>query len=124
MEKIYKCPECGERKNLSFDYDYSKQHRPVTEVWCISCGEVFDGNMPVAELKAKYTPGEGYSHYLTKPGFVERRMALGKANNDKQWDEIYSEYSTEQYPPFGGPFTDALSFIDWLKQNYIAPERI
>ena len=62
--------------------------------------------------------------FQTKPGFVERRMALGKHNNDKQWNEIYSEYSTEQYPPFGGPFTDALSFIDWLKQNYIAPERI
>ena len=44
--------------------------------------------------------------------------------NDKIWDNIYDEYSTEQYPPFGGPFTDALSFIDWLKQNYKAPERI
>jgi hypothetical protein len=62
--------------------------------------------------------------FQTKPGFVERRMALGKHNNDKLWDEIYEEYSTEQYPPFGGPFTDALSFIDWLKQNYIVPERI
>jgi hypothetical protein len=40
------------------------------------------------------------------------------------WDEIYDEYSTEQYPPFGGPFTNSLSFIDWLKQNYKAPERI
>ena len=40
------------------------------------------------------------------------------------WDEIYDEYSKEQYPPFGGPFTNSLSFIDWLKQNYKAPERI
>ena len=40
------------------------------------------------------------------------------------WDNIYDEYSTEQYPPFGGPFTNSLSFIDWLKQNYKAPERI
>ena len=121
---IYKCPECGENKNLNFDYDYTKQHRPVKRVWCTSCGEVFDGDIPVAELKTRYTPGKGYSQYLTKPGFVERRMALGKHNNDKQWDEIYEEYSKEQYPPFGGPFTDALSFIDWLKQNYITPERI
>ena len=44
--------------------------------------------------------------------------------NDKIWDSIYDEYSTEQYPPFGGPFTNSLSFIDWLKQNYKAPERI
>jgi len=62
--------------------------------------------------------------FPTKPGFVERRMALGKLNNNKLWDEIHEEYSKEQYPPFGGPFTDALSFIDWLKQNYIAPEKI
>jgi len=40
------------------------------------------------------------------------------------WDEIYDEFSTEQYPPFGGPFTDSISFIDWLKQNYKSPERI
>lgn len=44
--------------------------------------------------------------------------------NDKIWDDIYDEYSTEQYPPFGGPFTDAIPFIDWLKQNYKAPERL
>jgi hypothetical protein len=122
--KIYKCPECGEVNNLHFNHDLTQQHRPVIDVLCNICGTTFDGNLPVAELKAKYTPNEGYSHYLTKPGFVERRMALGKLNNDKLWDEIYSEYSTEQYPAFGGPFTDALSFIDWLKQYYIVPERI
>lgn len=66
----------------------------------------------------------GLMDFQTKPGFVERRMALGKANNDKQWDEIYDEYSSDQYPAFGGPFTNALEFIVWLKQNYIAPERI
>jgi len=62
--------------------------------------------------------------YETKPGFVERRMKQMKAINDKTWDGIYEEYSNEQYPPFGGPFTNALTFIEWLKQNYIAPERI
>jgi hypothetical protein len=41
--------------------------------------------------------------------------------NDVIWTRIYDEYSKEQYPPFGGPFTDSLSFIDWLKQNYKAP---
>jgi transcription elongation factor Elf1 len=122
--KIYKCPECGEVNNLHFNHDLTQQHRPVIDVLCNICGTTFDGNLPVAELKAKYTPNEGYSHYLTKPGFVERRMALGKLNNDKLWDKIHEEYSNEQYPPFGGPFTDALSFTDWLKQNYIAPERI
>lgn len=111
MENIYKCPKCDEQENLHFNYDYNQQHRPIKDVLCNECGTTFDGNMSVDAL-------------LTKPGFVERRMALGKFNNDKLWDEIYSEYSTEQYPAFGGPFTDALSFIDWLKQYYIVPERI
>ena len=43
--------------------------------------------------------------------------------NDKVWDDIYHDYSAEQYPAFGGPFTDSISFIDWLKQNYKSPER-
>ena len=43
--------------------------------------------------------------------------------NDKVWDDIYHDYSEEQYPAFGGPFTDSISFIDWLKQNYKSPEK-
>ena len=43
--------------------------------------------------------------------------------NDKIWDDIYEEYSMEQYPPFGGPFTDSISFIDWLKLYYKTPEK-
>ena len=52
---------------------------------------------------------------------IEGTLALC---NDKIWDDIYHDYSAEQYPAFGGPFTDSISFIDWLKQNYKAPERI
>jgi len=44
--------------------------------------------------------------------------------NEKIWDELYDEYSKEQYPPFGGPFTDSISFIDWLKRNYKAPQKL
>jgi len=44
--------------------------------------------------------------------------------NDKIWDDIYHDYTAEQYPAFGGPFTDSISFIDWLKQNYKSPERL
>jgi hypothetical protein len=60
---------------------------------------------------------------LIKPEYPELEGTINLCN-DKIWDDIYDEYSTEQYPPFGGPFTDALSFIDWLKQYYIVPERI
>lgn len=102
MEKIYKCPECGEQKNLRFDYDYLKQHRPINRVWCKSCGNIFDGDMLASDLP-------------TKPGFVERRMAQGKANNDKMWDSIYNEYKG---------VSDLHDFVDWLKTNYIVPEPI
>jgi hypothetical protein len=47
MKKIYKCPKCGEKENLHFNYDYSMQHRPIKDVLCNECGEVFEGNMPV-----------------------------------------------------------------------------
>lgn len=108
---LYECSKCGETVNLHYNYDYTKAERPVIDFLCNECGQYSKPFQTIDEL-------------MTKPGFVERRMALGKLNNDKLWDEIYSEYSNEQYPPFGGPFTDALSFIDWLKQNYISPERI
>ena len=109
-----KCPKCGETENLHYNYDWSDPKKTITygTVLCNECGEFFE--------EQDTEPTE----FQTKPGFVERRMALGKLNNDKLWDEIYSEYSNEQYPPFGGPFTNALSFIDWLKQNYISPNKI
>jgi hypothetical protein len=43
--------------------------------------------------------------------------------NDKIWDDIYHDYTAEQYPAFGGPFTDSISFIDWLKLYYKTPEK-
>jgi len=43
--------------------------------------------------------------------------------NDKIWDDIYNDYTAEQYPAFGGPFTDSISFIDWLKLYYKSPEK-
>lgn len=82
---------------------------------CAKCGEVFEEDLPVSELRVKYTPGRGYTHYLTKPGFVERRMAIGKANNDRLWEEVYEKYDG---------ISDLHDFVDWLKEYYIVPEKI
>jgi len=60
---------------------------------------------------------------LIKPEYPELEGTMALCN-DKVWDEIYDEYSTEQYPAFGGPFTDSISFIDWLKQYYKSPEKL
>jgi len=53
MENIYKCPKCGEKENLHFNYDYNQQHRPIKDVLCNDCGEVFEGNMTVDIFIAK-----------------------------------------------------------------------
>ena len=37
----YKCPKCGEDKNLHYNYDWSKQERPILDVLCNECGEFF-----------------------------------------------------------------------------------
>lgn len=39
------------------------------------------------------------------------------------WEEIQEEYHKDEYPVFGGPFTDALSPWQWLETYYQAPER-
>lgn len=42
---------------------------------------------------------------------------------DQTWQEIHEEYSNEQYPVFGGPFTDALTPWEWLSKNFNPPIR-
>ena len=39
------------------------------------------------------------------------------------WEELHEEYSNEQYPPFGGPFTDALTPWEWLSKYFEVPVR-
>jgi protein-arginine kinase activator protein McsA len=37
----YKCPKCGETKNLHFNYDYAVKNLPIINVLCNECGEFF-----------------------------------------------------------------------------------
>ena len=49
---------------------------------------------------------------------------VDKAMNDEYketWDDIYEGYSRDEYPVFGGPFTEAMTFIEWLKMYYQPP---
>jgi hypothetical protein len=39
------------------------------------------------------------------------------------WEEIEDEYQKDEYPVFGGPFTDALKPFEWLKIWYHSPLR-
>ncbi len=45
-----------------------------------------------------------------------------KAINE-EWAEIEEEYQKDEYPVFGGPFTNALSPFEWLRRNYNPPKR-
>jgi len=39
------------------------------------------------------------------------------------WEEIYEQYHMDEYPVFGGPFTSALTFKEWLEVWYNPPVR-
>ena len=41
----------------------------------------------------------------------------------ESWEEIEEEYQKDEYPVFGGPFTDALKPFEWLKKWYHSPKR-
>jgi hypothetical protein len=45
-----------------------------------------------------------------------------KKDETETWDDIEDFWLTDNYPPFGGPFTDAITFIDWLKIYYSTPK--
>ena len=46
---------------------------------------------------------------------------LNELSDDDKWKEIEEEYDRDNYPPFGGPFTDALKPFEWLKIYYNPP---
>jgi hypothetical protein len=39
------------------------------------------------------------------------------------WEDIEEEYHKDEYPVFGGPFTDARTPFEWLKIYYNPPKR-
>ena len=41
----------------------------------------------------------------------------------ESWEEIEEEYQKDEYPVFGGPFTNAMTPFEWLKLNYESPKR-
>ena len=47
MKNIDTCPKCGATENFHYNYDYSKAHRPVFDILCNECEELF---LPVLKL--------------------------------------------------------------------------
>lgn len=44
-----------------------------------------------------------------------------KEYEENTWEEVHEEYSRDQYPIFGGPFTDNLTPWEWLEMYYNPP---
>jgi hypothetical protein len=44
-------------------------------------------------------------------------------STNQTWEDIEKDYLKEEYPVFGGPFTDALTPFEWLKKYFNSPKR-
>ena len=65
---------------------------------------------------------------MTPQQFNELNRQADVIERDKQdkqiddiWKEIEEEYLKDEFPIFGGPFTDALTIWEWLRRNYNPP---
>lgn len=51
------------------------------------------------------------------------KQNVSKMETPETWKDIEKEYLKDEYPVFGGPFTDALKPFEWLKKYYYSPKR-
>jgi hypothetical protein len=99
-----KCPKCGETELFQFTYDYSKAHRPVVNILCNNCGEMFPPalKLPKETPKQKTTLEEAAERYLqewrllnnihlSNPIHAERCKNDFKAGAKWQAEKMYSE---------------------------------
>ena len=59
-------------------------------------------------------------HELQRQAEVIEKDKKNKEINEA-WAEIEEEYMKDEYPVFGGPFTNALTPFEWLRRNYNPP---
>jgi hypothetical protein len=70
-------------------------------------------------LALKYDADNMFNEIIARAN----EMEMKQNSVNESWEGIEEEYSREQFPPFGGPFTDALDYKEWLRQNYHPPKR-
>ena len=88
---------------------------PDTDTTNFECGTEVE-----FELVQKLNEGVTYT---SEDGWNRNPVEGIYAKVINEWEEIEEEYMKEEYPVFGGPFTDALTPWEWLKKNYNAPVR-
>jgi hypothetical protein len=129
MEKIYKCPKCGEKENLHFNYDYNQQHRPIKDVLCNDCGEVFEGNMPVdvfiAKAVSEYPELEGTMNLceeiiqkrtgkMNEEEWQAAERAQTSGNTNEMSDEEIMKGAKEWYNKEGAYSASAIALKTWV----------
>jgi len=78
-------------------------------------------NVPVVELEGKEVDFDIIE--INENGYYVKYAKLIRLDKETNWDDIEEEYYREQYPAFGGPFTDTLKPFEWLKLYYNIPTR-
>jgi len=63
-----------------------------------------------------------WSNDGTKTAGSLTREIMAQLKTDT-WEEVEEEYLKDEYPAFGGPFTDAKKPFEWLKTWYESPRR-
>lgn len=114
----FTCPECGtvnacNCKSCSPHIKEGEYVNTWTEdgefLICGKCKQVYS---PDAALDAEWN---------------KRKEALVEVTNDNweetSWKDIEDQYHSDEYPVMGGPFTNALSFKEYLKEYYYPPIR-
>lgn len=64
MKNIDICSKCGETGNFQFTFDYSKAHRPVINILCNNCGELFPPALKLPKEEPKQETPEHNSKFI------------------------------------------------------------
>ena len=93
--------------------------------WCVVKGDrVFPVLHEDAMLCIDSDHGSVVEFSLVRDELGREFAKLGETLTEgMSWEDIEEWYSSDNYPPFGGPFTDALSPFEWLKLNFAPPKR-
>jgi hypothetical protein len=93
--------------------------------WSVRNKEV--RNLPLIPYDAAFClegdHGTVVDFFIVKDEMGNEFAKIGETLTDgMSWQEIEDWYSSDNYPPFGGPFTDAMSPFEWLKLHYAPPK--
>ena len=88
---------------------------PDTDVAHLKCGDEIE-----FEIVAKLNEGVTYT---SEDGWDRNPIEGYYAKVIDEWEQLEEEYLKDEYPVFGGPFTDSKTPWEWLKLYYNSPTR-